>query len=318
MDSNVWLQPQVSLRPFCTLRTGGPAEWFAQASRVDDLAEIALQAQSSGRPMMTIGWGSNLLPSDQGVKGVVVHNAAKSITFGDDGTVVVDCGAGLQELFLKTAQRGLAGLSFAVGIPGTVGGALVSNAGAYRSNLSVFVTEIEIVAEGSRRWVDPAWMEFDYRDSKLRKPNAAPCSLLRVKMKFGAGDRKEIFDQARDFQRQRISKQPAPASAGSFFKNVNDAALAEKITEMPERIRSAGVVPAGFLLERVGMAGYRHGGAMLSKKHANFMLNVSGATATEIRQLANIARQRVHSEFGVTLEEEVLYVGEWAEFDQVR
>ena len=318
MASSVWLQPQVSLRPFCTLRTGGPAERFAQVTTADELAEVAIQAQNDAHPLLTIGWGSNILPSDQGVPGVVVHNAAKSIEVDASGEVIADCGAGLQELFLKTAQACLKGLSFAVGIPGTVGGALVSNAGAYRSNLSVFVTQIEIAFARKREWVDPSWMEFDYRDSKLRRENAPSCALLRVKMLFERGDPKQIFDEARDYQRQRISKQPAPASAGSFFKNVNDPALAEQLTEMPERLRAAGVVPAGFLLERVGMAGYRHGGAMLAKRHANFMLNASGATATEIRELADIARKRVQDEFGVTLEEEVLYVGNWDGYGQVR
>jgi UDP-N-acetylmuramate dehydrogenase len=308
------LQPNVSLRPFCTLRAGGRAEFFASARNVDELAELAVSAQRARLPVTVLGWGSNVLPSDQGVPGVVVHNATSSIRMSDDGVVEADSGVGFQELFLKCAQSNLAGLEYAVGIPGTVGGALVSNAGAYRSNVSEFLTEIEIAFEGQRQWVSPDWMEFSYRDSKLRRPDPIPCVLLRMRFRLPKDDPKRIYDEARDYQRQRISKQPAPASAGSFFKNVYDAALAQTLTSLPARLRDAGVVPAGYLIQESGLAGARHGGALLASKHANFMINAAGATATEIRQLAGLARCAVRSKFGVELEEEVLYLGDWTSY----
>ena len=301
----------VSLRPYCTLRAGGRAEWFFDARDLDSLAEAGLWAQESGIKTTTLGWGSNILPSDEGVPGLVLFNNVRGIRIQRDGFVEVDCGAGFQDLFLKTVQAGLKGLEFAVGIPGTVGGALVSNAGAYRSNVSEFLTEIEVVADGQRKWVDPSWMEFQYRDSKLRQVNPPPCVLLRARMKLETGHSKSSYDEARDYQRQRIGKQPAPASAGSFFKNVYNQALADSLTTIPERIRSAGVVPAGYLLEHVGMMGHRLGGAMFARRHANFMLNVGGATAQEIYELAQLGKAQVRDAFGVELEEEVLYLGAW-------
>lgn len=303
------------LRPFTTLKAGGNADYLALAKTADELAVIAESAQQRRISAIYLGQGSNVLPADDGVRGWVVINAARKIMVQDDGEVLADAGCSFQEVFLKTAQAGLKGLEFAVGIPGTLGGALVSNAGAYRSNVSEFLTEIEVVTEGKRQWVPPSFMKFSYRDSILRGPNAPAIALVRVRMKLPKGDPKAIYDEARDYQRQRIGKQPPSASAGSFFKNVNDAELAARLDNLPEGLKKAGVVPAGYLIEKVGMKGQRLGGAMLSARHANFMLNVRGASATQIRSLAYHARSKVREAFGVELEEEVLYLGDWSAFE---
>lgn len=308
------IQRGVPLAPYTTLKAGGPAEHFAVVRHVDELAVAAMLAQGSGLRTTVLGWGSNVLPSDAGVPGLVILNLTRTIAISPEGDVVADSGAGFQDLFIKTAQAGLRGLEYAVGIPGTVGGALVSNAGAYRSNISEFVTGVEIVEAGIRRWVEPSWMEFSYRDSILRKPNAPQAVVTRIAMRLPQGEPKKVYDEAREYQRQRISKQPPPASAGSFFKNVVDPVLAEAVEGLTPGMRKAGVVPAGFLIEAVGLKGYRRAGAMLGRKHANFMLNVGGATATEIRQLAEHAKIVVFGRFGVTLEEEVLYLGDWTGF----
>jgi UDP-N-acetylmuramate dehydrogenase len=302
----------VPLRPYTTLKAGGPAERFAIADDVEQLAALAVRAQEQGTRTTILGWGSNVLPSDAGVPGLTILNLAGRIRVARTGEVVADTGCSFQELFLKTAQSGLHGLEFAVGIPGTLGGALVSNAGAYRSNVSEFLTELEIVHEGKRQWVSPDWMQFSYRDSVLRRPNAPAAVVLRVSMKLPPGEPKRIYDEAREYQRQRIGKQPPSPSAGSFFKNVNDRNLAESLPSLPEGLKRAGVVPAGYLIEATGLKGYRMGGAMLGRRHANFVLNVGNASATEIRRLASFTKESVHARFGVTLEEEVLYLGDWS------
>ncbi len=299
------------LRAYTTLRAGGPAEAFFVARTVDDLAEVSLWAQEHDLRTTVLGWGSNVLPSDRGVPGLVVLNLARRIEVRPDGEVEADSGCGFQEVWLKTAQARLRGLEFAVGIPGTLGGALVSNAGAYRSNVAELLTAIEVVHEGARKWVEPAFMEFAYRDSILRRVDPPAVTLLRVRLRLAPGDPKAAYDEARDYQRQRIGKQPAPASAGSFFKNVYDQALADSLPDFPERFRAAGVVPSGFLIERCGLMGYRHGGAMVARRHANFLLNVAGATATDVRELADVVRALVADKFGALLEEEVLYLGSW-------
>lgn len=308
------LSHAVSLRPYTTLRTGGEAERFAKVTTRDELAGLVAQVHSEEQPLTVLGWGSNVLPSDDGVPGVTLINLSRTIRVFPDGQLVADSGVGLQDLFLRSAQSGLGGLEFAVGIPGTLGGALVSNAGAYRNCISTFIQRLEIVEEGSRRWVSPEWMEFEYRNSVLRRENAPRAVVIQVEFRLPQRDSKAIYDDAREFQRQRIGKQPASPSAGSFFKNVNDHDLAGRIPGLTEGMRKAGVVPAGFLIEAVGLKGFRHGGAALGQRHANFIVNIGGATATEIRQLAGIAFERVRTQFGVELEEEVLYLGDWSAF----
>lgn len=301
----------VSLKLYCTLKAGGKAERFFTAFHVDDLAEISIDSQLAGEKPLVLGWGSNILPSDKGITGLVIYNATRSLEIEGE-SVVVDSGLGFQDLFLQAAQVGLGGLEFAVGIPGTVGGALVSNAGAYRSNVSEFLREIEVVFEGRRQWVSPDFMQFSYRDSLLRHQDAPAVTLLRMRFELPRRNQHDIYNEARDYQRQRISKQPPSASAGSFFKNVVDAELAANIEGLTDGMRANGVVPAGFLIEACGLKGKRYGGAMIGARHANFLLNVSGATASEIRALAEYAIARVEEKFGVRLEEEALYLGDWS------
>jgi UDP-N-acetylmuramate dehydrogenase len=308
------IQYGVSLRPFTTLRAGGAAESLALARTVDDLATLVARAQERGERPTILGWGSNVLPSDAGVKGLTVVNLTRGLRVARTGEVIVDSGCGFQEVFLRTAQAGLRGLEFAVGIPGTLGGALVSNAGAYRSCVSEFLTRLEIVIDGERKWVDPSWMEFSYRDSVLRRADSPNAIVLRIEMKLPLGEPKRIYDEAREYQRQRIGKQPPSPSAGSFFKNVQDHDLAAVLPGLSDGMRKAGVVPAGFLIEAVGLKGYRLGGAALGRRHANFIVNIGGATATEIRRLALHAKHTVAARFGVDLEEEVLYLGDWSTF----
>jgi UDP-N-acetylmuramate dehydrogenase len=308
------IRTHVPLAPYTTLRAGGAAERFVEAWHSDELAAAAALSQASHVRATVLGWGSNVLPSDAGVPGLTIVNRATRIAVACTGEVVAETGCGFQELFLKTAQAGLRGLEFAVGIPGTLGGALVSNAGAYRSCVSEFLSDIEVVHAGVRKWVTPDWMEFSYRDSVLRGPEPPSAVLLKVVMKLPVGSPKAIYDEAREYQRQRIGKQPPSASAGSFFKNVNDPALADSLPTLPGALKKAGVVPAGYLIELCGLKGYRLGGAMFGRRHANFILNVGGATADEIRRLAVYGQERVLEKFGVALEEEVLYLGDWSSF----
>lgn len=299
---------------YTTLKAGGPAENFAIARNRDELVGSSQAAESRGWAHTILGWGSNVLPSDKGVPGLVTVNRASRIEVKPDGRVEADCGAAFQDLFLKTAQVGIGGFEFAVGIPGSVGGALVSNAGAYRNEVKAFLTEIEVYWNGRREWLSPDFMEFSYRDSILRNPSPPQIALLAVRFQLPRRDVKAIYDDAREFQRQRISKQPPSASAGSFFKNVVNQELASQIPGLTDGMREAGVVPAGYLIQEVGLKGRRFGGAMIGSRHANFLLNIGGATASEIRRLAEHAAFRVHDRFGVWLEEEALYLGDWSDW----
>lgn len=297
-----------------TLRVGGPAEAFYPATTVEELAATAITARASGVRTFFLGSGSNLLVSDAGMPGLVVFNACEGYSVGP--TTYAECGISFQHLFLKTAQQGLAGLEFAVGIPGTLGGALVSNAGAYRANICDLISEIDLVCDGERMTVSPDWMQFSYRNSRLRHTGAPQTVLLSVRLRLQPEDCGAIFARARNYQRERIRKQPTQPSAGSFFKNVTNRDIASRIDGLTEGMRAAGVVPAAFLIEACGLKGTRIGGAKIAERHANFLVNVGGASASDIRRLASLAKIRVLEMFGVQLQEEVLYAGDWSDWTE--
>ncbi len=296
---------------YTTLRVGGPADVYYRATDSDSFATVIAVAQRLNAPYFVLGGGSNVCISDSGIRGLVVHNECRRCEIGE--ITRVDAGYSFMKLFLDAARNSLSGLEFAVGIPGSVGGAMVSNAGAYRQNICDLVVDIDVVEGGERQTVPPDWMGFSYRDSRLRRPGGPPATIVAVTLKLEKKPRVEILGRARDNQRQRIFKQPWYPSAGSFFKNVYNRKLAEELPDLPAPMKEAGVVPSGYLSGACGCKGLTVGGAQISRRHANFVVNRGQATATDIRTLTGIVKQRVMERFGVELEEEVLYVGDWSE-----
>jgi UDP-N-acetylmuramate dehydrogenase len=298
------------LKNYTTLRVGGPADLFYRATNIEEFAQVVITAHQLRVPTFILGLGSNLLVSDKGIRGLVVYNCCRCIEVGE--ITFSESGAPFQLLFLKAAQAGLSGLEFAVGLPGTVGGALISNAGAFRENIGDLVETIDVVVEGERQRVTKEWMQFSYRDSILRRPDPPRAAILAVTLRLRRGDRRQIFAKARELQLWRTERQPPNPSAGSFFKNVFDAELAQRLPRLPAPLQQAGVVPAGFLIAEAGLKGTRVGGAIVSVRHANFLINAGGATAADIRRLADLVQQMVFEKFGVLLEEEVQTVGDWS------
>jgi len=299
-----------------TLKVGGPARWFWQASDVETLARVLEICTQAAIPYLFIGHGSNLLMSDAGYNGLVIQNRCKGCIVGDE--TQAESGVSFGSLFLQTARAGYAGLEWAIGIPGTVGGALVSNAGAYRGNIGPLVSSVRVFSDGLDQTVGPEWMEFSYRDSRLRRSGVDGTVVLSCTLALtGRGDPDTIVAQAKEYQAQRRAKQPYAPSAGSFFKNVQSHALAESLDTLPAGMKAAGVVPAGFLSEACGLKGLRVGGAEVSEKHANFLVNSADATASDLRALAGKVKSIVFERFGVTLEEEVLYVGDWSQWPEL-
>jgi UDP-N-acetylmuramate dehydrogenase len=294
-----------------TLRVGGPADFYYRAATADDFADAVGAAQASGIPHFVLGGGSNICISDRGIRGLVIHNDCRRCDIGQ--ITQVDAGYIFMKLFQDAARHSLSGLEFAVGIPGSVGGAMVSNAGAYRQNICDLVVDIDVVERGQRQTVPPEWMGFSYRDSRLRRPGGPPAAIVAVTLKLEPKPRREILARARDNQRQRIYKQPWYPSAGSFFKNVYDRNLADQLDDLPVPMKEAGVVPSGYLSAACGCKGLTIGGAQISRRHANFVVNRGHATAADIRNLTGIVKTRVRERFGVDLEEEVLYVGDWSD-----
>ena len=303
------LQYEEPMSQHTTLRIGGPAQLFLRARSRQQLALTAIAVQSAGIPHQILGDGSNVCFSDRGLRGFVIRNSCSDADISELSDV--DAGHGFMRLFQKCLANSLTGLEWAVGIPGTVGGALVSNAGAYGGNICDLVERIDVVENGERKTVGPEWMEFSYRDSRLRRDNSRPAIILGAELKLKHGNRREIRLKARDIQYQRICKQPWEPSAGSFFKNIHDRAFAEAMPGLPELFKNRGVVTSAFLIDKCGLKGYRLGDAAVSARHANFLVNHGRATAQEVRALAKHVVETVSRQFGITLEEEVLYSGDW-------
>jgi UDP-N-acetylmuramate dehydrogenase len=299
-----------------TLRVGGPALWYWPAKDVSKLSEVLTACWSHNIPFLLVGHGSNLLMSDRGYCGLVVQNRCKGTKLPStsaENVIHSECGVSLGSLFTQTARAGYSGLEWAVGIPGTVGGALVSNAGAYRGNIGPLVRSVRIVENGQDKTVGPEWMEFSYRDSKLRRSGVGRTVVLSCDVELCyEGNPDEILGRAKQYQELRKSKQPFSPSAGSFFKNILSKELAGALPTLPQSLKDAGVVPAGYIIEAAGLKGMSVGGAQSSEKHANFLINNGkNTTANDFHQLAQTIKSKVLAEYGVTLEEEVLYVGDW-------
>jgi len=296
-----------------TLRVGGPARFFWPVSDIDRLAEALPKLWRSGIPYLLIGHGSNLLMSDRGYNGLVIQNRCKKTRIDTaTGSVYSECGASFGSLFHQTQREGLSGLEWAIGIPGTVGGALVSNAGAYRGNIGPLVRRVRAFFDGAVSDFGPEWMDFRYRDSRLRNETPPRTVVLDVDLQLSlGGDPADILARAKRYQAERREKQPLEPSAGSFFKNVYDSALAESFDDLAPALREAGVVPVGFLSMKAGCRGWQEGGAGVSEKHGNFLVNLGGATASDFRRLADRVKAHLYDRYGVRLEEEVLSVGDW-------
>jgi len=276
-------------------RIGGPADLFAYARSAAQLT-AALRAASAHRmPYLLLGGGSNLLVGDGGVRGLVICNRCAGVRLpatqreGEPIALLAQTGIGLAALARRAAAQGWGGLAWAEGIPGTLGGAIVNNAGAFGASMADVVVEVERMdVEGSLGvWTAPQ-LEFGYRSSRLKGARGAAVLLatLRLTRSDPATERRKLEEYAA----QRRQRQPAGASAGSVFKNPSGES-------------------AGRLIEEAGLKGKRVGGAHVSAKHANFIVNDRHATAGDVRALIELAQSSVWQRFGIQLELEIELVG---------
>ena len=274
-----------------SFRIGGPADLLAQPADEAELAALLQVASEHAVPVTLIGNGSNLLVRDKGIRGLViklgnlfsgVEVCGNTLTFG--------CGVSLAMASKKAASLSLSGLEFAVGIPGTIGGAVYMNAGAYDGEMAKVVIKVRVMDEqGKTSELAASELDFAYRHTALQNSGRIVTS---VTVSLVPGDADAIAAKMADFSQRRISKQPLELpSAGSMFK------------------RPVGYF-AGTLIEQTGLKGYTVGGAQVSQKHAGFVVNVGGATAKDVLQLISDVQSKVFAAHGVRLEPEVLVLGE--------
>jgi UDP-N-acetylmuramate dehydrogenase len=295
------VRADVPLAPFTTFRIGGPADAFFEAASADELAAAVTAARSLSMPYFVLGLGANILVGDRGFRGLVVRNTARHWQVFDDGRVWAESGVVMADLIPAVVRHGWSGLEHFVGIPSTVGGAIWQNLhflspGPARER-TVFIAEVFESAEllgvnGVRRTVDRDAMQFGYDTSLLHRGHDIA---LSATFRLVPGD---VMDMHRVMQENlswRGARHPWLAwypSAGSIF----------------QKLEGQG---AGRLIDQAGLKGYRHGNAQISGLHANIIVNLGGATARDVRELIAIAQEAVRSRFGVTLQPEIGFIGEF-------
>lgn len=279
------------LRRYTTYRIGGPAEIFVAPATEEDAITVLRCTHEAQVPLFVMGSGSNLLISEAGVSGVVMRLGPRfgAIAFSGD-TVYAQAGASLPKLAKVAADRGLGGLEWAGGVPGTVGGAVTMNAGAHGSETSRVLAEVHLAGrDGSRRKAHPSELGYTYRKSRILDERSHV--VLGARFRLEPGDPKAIKERMKGYAARRRRTQPLGLpSSGSVFKNPPGH-------------------HAGRLIEAASLKGVRIGGAEISSVHGNFIVNTGGATADDVMALIQLARRRVKEEFGIDLELEVELVG---------
>lgn len=275
-----------------TFRVGGPADCFVELENVQELQKVQKYLRLIEEPFCVLGRGSNLLVGDQGYRGVILQIGPKMSRISVDGCLITAQAGALLSQVAKTAQEhGLTGLEFACGIPGTIGGGVVMNAGAYGGEMKQVVLNVAVLdKESNELELDNDTMEFGYRSSVIKNH---PFLVTQVTLKLEQGDPEKIKEKMEDLAARRREKQPLEyASAGSTFK------------------RPEGYF-AGELIMKSGMRGYQVGGARVSDKHCGFVINTGSACAADVLDVIREVQRSVKERFGVDLETEVVMLGDF-------
>jgi UDP-N-acetylmuramate dehydrogenase len=283
-EAGVPFREQEPLARHTSMGVGGPAEVMAFPRSPDELQKTLRLRGELGVPHRVLGGGSNLVVVDEGLDELVVNTEEmRRVDIGGTGEVVAEGGANLIRTVVACGRAGFRGLESAVGIPGSVGGAAVMNAGAYGFSISEVMKEIVVYDERGERALPPEGWTFHYRGSSI--PEGSAVASVRVALR--PDDPAVLEKETRELTQQRVKSQPAGRNAGCVFKNPSSGAS------------------AGRIIDELGLKGTRRGGAQVSPKHANFVVNDQGARAQDVLDLLDLVRERVARETGVDLELEV-------------
>lgn len=291
---NLPIKKDEPLERFTSARIGGPADWLAVVNSTGTLIELVMAAQVQGLPWRILGSGSNVLVADAGVRGLVIINRIKFVAMNDEGRVYAESGTNLSSLARNCIARGFMGLEWAVSVPGTVGGAIVGNAGAHGGNVAGCLDRALLLwSDGTVAEWSVEQFEYEYRSSVLKRLSAAESPVVLAGLfTLIPGDPGILAQRADEYMARRKATQPPGASMGSMFKN------------------PAGDY-AGRLIDDCGLKGVQVGGAQISPVHANFVVNRGGATASDVKQLIDLARTRVREKLGIELKLEIELIGDW-------
>lgn len=311
--NNLKLQKDVILAPYTTFKIGGPAKYFFEAKSQEELIRALNWAKSNKIDYFILGGGSNILVADKGFNGLVIKLQIESYKL-EDQVIIAEAGINLGKLVQISAANGLTGLEWAIGIPGTLGGAICGNAGAMGSSISEIVENIKVLIDNEKidSWNNQQ-CRFSYRDSIFKQnPDLI---ILAAELQLKKGNKREIQEKIKEYIARR-KNQPSEPSAGCVFKNIEfnnlDAKLTKNLlTKYPEikNIIKDGKFSSGWLIEQCDLKGKIIGQAQVSSLHANFIVNLGQAKAEEVMILISLIKQRVRNKFGIQLQEEIEYVG---------
>jgi UDP-N-acetylmuramate dehydrogenase len=285
------------LARFTTMRVGGPADLYAAPVNAFELRALVRLARAREVPYTLLGRGSNVVIADAGVRGLLIHVRAQGYEIAD-GRLVADAGLPMAKAATVTAEAGLAGLEFGLAIPGNVGGAVWANAGAHDSDVAAILESALVLgADGTQASLGPAALGLAYRESRFKhaSPDQPAEVILGATFRLVSDDPAAIRARLDEIRRWRQAHQPLGIpSAGSVFRN-------------PPQGPSAGA-----LIDRCGLKGHRIGGAVVSAKHANWILNDEGGSAADVRTLGELVRATVARQAGVALVFEIQFMGDWS------
>jgi UDP-N-acetylmuramate dehydrogenase len=287
------------LAPLTTMRVGGPADLFARVHNLFELRGLVRFARGRGLPYFVLGRGSDLVVSDAGMRGLVIQNRAEQNRF-EGIRFTADSGLPMAKAATLGKQAGLSGLEFGLAIPGTVGGAVWANAGAHESDVRAVLVEASVLrGDGTEATLDRAALGLSYRDSTLKRADPGAADIVTwATFELTPADPEVITGRLDEIRRWRQAHQPlGMPSAGSVFRNPTDGPS------------------AGALIDELGLKGMRVGGASVSHKHANFIVNDADGTASDVRHLAEQVAAIVRRERGVELLPEVVFAGDWSSWE---
>jgi UDP-N-acetylmuramate dehydrogenase len=285
------------LKRFTTMRVGGPADLFAEVHNLFELRAIVRFARTRELPLFILGRGSDLVISDKGMRGLVVYNRAEQHSFADN-RLTADSGLPMAKAATVCKNQGLSGLEFGLAIPGTVGGAVWANAGAHESDIANVIVEAGVLRADGEISLSRDHLEFHYRHSVLKDvPAGTPDVVTWATFELTPAAPEVIGERLDEIRKWRQAHQPLGLpSAGSVFRNPDGDS-------------------AGRLIDELGLKGRRIGGATVSEKHANFIVNDQAGTAEDVRRLAEEVQATVRRERGVELVFEIVFAGDWTDWE---
>ncbi len=280
------------LASYTTYKIGGPARYFVMAKNKDILVKAINFAKEKNLPYFILGGGSNILVSDSGFIGMIIKIDMRKIAINKKKKqIIADAGASLSEIIQKAVSKGLTGMEFAYGLPGTLGGAIRGNAGCFGKEINQFVQSVEVLRKGEIKIFSSPQCQFDYRQSIFKKDK--DLIILSALLKLQEGNSRQAKKLMQKHLSYRKEKHPLDyPSAGCVFKNPPGAF-------------------AGILIDQAGLKGKTIGGAQISEKHSNFIINKGGAKAKDVYQLMKLAQGEVYKKFKIRLEPEIQLLGEF-------